>query len=405
MATRVQIAFNLSANGVGDYFTLDDATKGVLDNATYKLGGDVLVDVTAKVRSVQVRRGRSRQLERFTAGNANIVLDNRDRSFDPLNAASAYYGSILPGKQVIIDRDGATIYTGAIFDWNFDYDLSNDSTAQVSAVDGLSLIAQQTRTAGTATSQLTGARVSAVLTEVGWPVAQRSISAGQATLDADVVAPDTNALAYLSQVADVSEPGAIFIGKTGLATFRDRADLQAFTSGLTFGIGGIPVQEIRVDYGAEQLANAISVTYTAGTVVAGTATADDATSQAAYGVVDKSIATFLSSSAQASALATWQLGQYKDPVYRFDAITVNLLRLSSSEAAQVLALELADVVLVTWTPNSVGSAISEYVGIEQIEHAISPDTHTVTFTLSQAALGFVLDSATFGVLDTSLLGL
>ena len=102
MGTRVQIAFDLSANGVGDYFTLDDATKGVLDNATYKLGGDVLVDVTAKVRSVQVRRGRSRQLERFTAGNANIVLDNRDRAFDPLNTASAYYGSILPGKQVIV---------------------------------------------------------------------------------------------------------------------------------------------------------------------------------------------------------------------------------------------------------------------------------------------------------------
>ena len=405
MGTRVQIAFNLAANGVGSYFTLDDTTKGVLDNATYKLAGDVLVDVTAKVRSVQVRRGRSRQLERFTAGNANIVLDNRDRAFDPLNTASAYYGSILPGKQVIIDRDGATVYTGSVFDWNFDYDLSGDSTAQVSAVDGLSLIAGQTRTAGTATSQLTGARVDAVLTEIGWPVAQRSISAGQATLDADVVASDTNALAYLSKAADVSEPGAFFVGRTGLATFRDRADLQAFTSGLTFGIGGIPVQEITVDYGAEQLANAIAVTYTAGTVVAGTATADDATSQSAYGVIDKSIETILSSSAQASALATWQLGQYKDPVYRFDAITVNMLRLTSSQAAQVLALELADVVLVTWTPNSVGSAISEYVGIEQIEHAISPDSHTVTFALSQSFIGFILDSAAFGVLDTSLIGL
>jgi hypothetical protein len=113
MATRVQIALDLSASGVGSYFTLDDATRGVLDNTLYKLGGDVLIDVTAKVLSVQVRRGRSRQLERFTAGNANIVLDNRDRAFDPLNTASAYYGSILPGKQVIIDRDGATIYTGS----------------------------------------------------------------------------------------------------------------------------------------------------------------------------------------------------------------------------------------------------------------------------------------------------
>lgn len=405
MGTRVQIAFDLSANGIGNYFTLDDATKGVLDNATYKLGGDVLVDVTGKVRSVQVKRGRSRQLERFTAGNANIVLDNRDRGFDPLNSASTYYGSILPRKQVVIDRDGAVIYTGAIFDWGFDYDLSGDSTATISVVDGLSLIAGQTRTAGTATSQLTGARVDAVLTEIGWPLAQREISVGQATLDADVVAANVNALAYLSKVADVSEPGAIFIGKTGLATFKDRADLQAFSSGLTFGTGGIPVQEIAVDYGAEQLANAIAVTYTSGASIAGTATANDSAAQTAYGVIDKSIETILSSSAQASALASWQLGQFKDPVYRFDAITVNMLKLTSGQAAQVLDLELADVVLVTWTPNSVGAVVSEYVGIESIAHSITPDEHMVTFALSQTALGFVLDSSTFGILDTSLIGL
>ena len=71
---KVEIGFNLSVNGVGNWFTLDDATKGKLDNVTYKLAGEVLVDVTSKARDVSVRRGRSRTLERFTAGVASVIL-------------------------------------------------------------------------------------------------------------------------------------------------------------------------------------------------------------------------------------------------------------------------------------------------------------------------------------------
>lgn len=79
----VKIAFDLAVNGVGDWFTLDDSTKGVLDNTSYVLSGEVLTDLSDKVRSVSVRRGRGRFLDKFAAGTAQIELDNRDRSFDP----------------------------------------------------------------------------------------------------------------------------------------------------------------------------------------------------------------------------------------------------------------------------------------------------------------------------------
>lgn len=401
---KVAIAFDLNANGVGDYFTLDDATKGVLDNVTYELAGDVLVDVTDRVRSVQVRRGRSTQLERFTAGNANLVLDNRDRALDPLNAASPYFGSILPGKEITVERDGSRIYSGNIADWNFSYDLSGDSLALPSAVDGLAIVSQQTRTPGTATSEKTGARVSAVLTEIGWPLPQRSISTGQATLDADVVGENINALAYLSQVADVSEPGAIFVSKTGAMTFRDRADLQAYTSGVTFGPSGIPFTGIGIDFGSESLANSVSVTYTAGTVVAGTAVATDATSQTRYGVVDKTYATLLDTLDDAQALANWQLSLYSEPVYRVSALTVNLDGMTSTQAGQVLDLELGDAVQVAWTPNGIGSAVTQIVSIDGIEHLATPAMHEVTFTLSQTLAAFILDDPVFGVLDDDILG-
>jgi hypothetical protein len=83
MTLRAQIAFDLSLTTGVNFFTLDDVDKGVLDNTEYVLGGDALIDVTEYLRSVQVDRGRSRTLEKFTAGQANISLDNRTRIFDP----------------------------------------------------------------------------------------------------------------------------------------------------------------------------------------------------------------------------------------------------------------------------------------------------------------------------------
>ena len=403
MATRVQIAFDLSATAGVNFFTLDDTDKGVLDNTAYLLGGDVLIDVTQYVRDFSVKRGRSTTLQKFTAGQANVTLDNRSRIFDPTYAAGTYYGQILPRKQIVIDRDSEVIYTGLVEDWNFNYDVSGQSLAEVSASDGFTLVANQTRTAGTATAQATGARVAAVLTEIGWPLTQRNISVGQATLDADVVAADENALNYLQKV-ETSEPGALFIGKAGDFTFRDRADLQTYTSGLTFGGTGIPFTGMGVVFGVEELLNVSSVTFTAAGVIAGTAIATDAASQTAYGTIDETIDTLLASSADAGGLAAYRVGTLSQPKYRIDAITISLEGCTPAQALQVLDVELGDVATVTWTPNSIGSAISQIVTVDQIEHSAAPDRHDVTFTMSETIAAFILDDAIYGVLDDDILG-
>ena len=403
MATRVQIAFDLSATAGVNFFTLDDTDKGVLDNTAYLLGGDVLIDVTSFVRDFSVKRGRSTTLAKFTAGQANVTLDNRSRIFDPTYDAGTYYGQILPRKQIVIDRDDETIYTGLVEDWNFNYDVSGQSLAEVSASDGFTLIANQTRTAGTATSQLTGARIAAVLTEIGWPLTQRVLSVGQATLDADVVQATDNALTYMQQV-ELSEPGALFIGKAGEVVFKDRADLQLFTAGLTFGGTGIPFTEMQVAYGSEELLNSSSVTFTSAGVIAGTAIATDATSITQYGTIDETLNTLLSTSAQADALAQNRVSTLSQPKYRIDAVTISLEGCTSAQALQVLDVELGDVATVTWTPNSIGSAISQIVTVDQIEHSAAPDRHDVTFTMSETVAAFILDDANFGVLDEDILG-
>jgi len=401
---KVQIAFDLAANGVGDFFTLNDPVKGVLGNSSFKLAGDVLVDVTNTVRQVSVKRGRNRQLEKFTAGNANLVLDNRDRIYDPLNTASPYFGSIVPRKQVTISDEGQIIYTGQVADWNFDYSLSGDSTAQVSCVDALSLLVDPFLTADTETAQLTGARVNAVLDDVGWPLGKRQVSAGKATLGADVIEVDkTQALDYLNKVS-LSEPGALYVANNGDLVFRDRTDLQNASGSITFGTGGIPFSDIGVEYGVEEMANQVSVTYYGGTAIAGTAVASDELSIGQYGTLDENYDTLLSSASDAQSLANWQVGLFAQPRYRVDRITVALDALTTLNQQSVLAVELGDVVTVTWTPNNVGAALSQLVTIDGIDFSANPSARRISFTMSETAAAFILDDLVFGVLGNNLLG-
>lgn len=401
---KVEIGFDLSVSGVGDWLTLDDTTKGVLDGTTYTLAGEVLVDVTDSVRSVSSNRGRSRTLEKFTAGGATVVLDNRDRAFDPMETSSPYHGQIVPRKQLRISVRGRNLFTGNIEDWSWDYTTGNDATATVDAIDGFAVLAQANLTPGTATAQTTSARISAILDDVGWPATTRVISTGDATLAADVIGDSDNALSYIGTV-ETSENGAAFINVDGAFTFLSRSDLQDFsTGGLTFGTGGIPFVEYAAASLTEEMKNQVSVTWSAGTAVGGTAVASDAASQAAYGVFDASYDTLLADGTQAQTLADFLVSVYKNPTYRIDSITVALHGITQAEADQVLALELGDIVQVVWTPQGSGDVISQYVVIDSIEHSAVPLAHTVTFKLSQSFAAFTLDDAAFGVLDTSRLG-
>lgn len=400
---KVSLAFSLYKNGIGDYFTLDDPTKGALNNSTYSLAGDVLVDVTSDVRTIQIKRGRNRQLGRFTAGAANLVLSNASRKYDPLNTASPYFGSIVPGKQAVIEHNGYTLYTGNVADWNLDYDLGGDNTAQVSCTDGLATIANQTIAAGTASAELSGTRINTTLNALGWPTASRAISAGGATLAADVVADNTNAVTYLTKAVD-SDPGALFVSADGLMTFRDRNDLQAFTSGATFGPSAIPFVDVEVEYGAETLYPTVSVNYWGGTAVA-QVSSTDSTAVRDYGDSELLVDTLLGNATDASRLATYLMSKYANPVYRINSLTFALHGLSVPQSQTVLAQELGDMILVDgWSPGGVGAPISQYLTIEGIEHQADPGQHFVTFTLSETQAAFQLNSSAFGVLDDDQLG-
>jgi hypothetical protein len=98
---KVEIGFDVvGANA--NLLTLDNPTKGQLDNPAYPLGGQIFYDVTAKVKSIATRRGKNRQLDEFDGGLANVVFDNNDRTFDPEYVNSPYYGQIIPKRAIRI---------------------------------------------------------------------------------------------------------------------------------------------------------------------------------------------------------------------------------------------------------------------------------------------------------------
>ena len=402
MATTVEIGVYLTT-GDTPYFRLNDPVKGKLNNTSYRLAGPIFYDITDKVTSVSVRRGKNRQLERYSSGQATVTLNNEDRIFDPLNASSIFYGNIIPRRQIRVRSGGYNQFVGLVEDWNFDYDVSGKSTAEIVAADGFTLLAQQTLTAGTATAQTTGERVEAVLSmpSIAWPLTQREIDTTATVLGADLWESSDNALSYLQKV-ETSEQGQFFINKDGYVRFVNGAVTP--TTGVDTPLfsdagDGIPYTQAVVSYGTELLFNNVSVTYTSGT-----ATADNVDSQDLYGITTTNVDTILPTGSIASGLADYWVARYGEPEYRFEALTVALDGLSGLQKETVLQFELGDIIQVKFTPNQVGDAIERYGQIIGIDHKVGVDRHVITYGLGSLQFAFlVLDDDGFGILDENVL--
>ena len=391
--------------GLSKAFTLDDPVAGVIGSTEFTIGGVSFEDITSRVRSVSIGRGKNRDLDRFNAGVLSVELNNEDRAFDPLYTSSPFAGNIVPRRDIRVIAEGTAIqYVGKVLDWNFSYEPNGRQLASLQAADGFTFLAQQDLTPGTATAQLTGARVNAVLSQasVDWPVADRDIDAGNSQLGTDVF--DGNVLTYLQKV-EQSEGGLFFIDKQGRVAFRDRLTTPTVDNVTVFSDvagSGIPFAPAALDYGTEQLYNSVTVTSPSSTAVS-----EDALSQTRYGIAAISVDTLIDDADTVEGLADLLLSRYKEPELRFQQIRVDVDKISPAQRSTVFGLEIGDVALVQITPGNppVGSQIERYGLIIQIAHEVSPDEHFITFGLGslQTSL-FVIGDAEFGTIGTDAPG-
>lgn len=333
-----------------------------------------------------------------TAIPGTATVDRIDAVVD--GTGSPYYGSIVPRKPVRI-KDGTDLIALLRAErWDLDYSLSGDSVAVLALADNLGDLATTTLPTLPEPAEPTGTRIAAILDAIDWPSTSRDLDTGRARLAAETIPDNTNAATYLQKV-EASEPGALFVAKDGALTFRDRAALQDYTDGAVFGVDLPFTEPLSVTSGADDLTNRAIVAWSGGT-----ATVDNTTAQARYGIIARTVDTLLEAEADAEALGSWIVSKDATPRLRVESLTVHRHALTAGQATTLHSLDLADPVSVTWTPNSVGTATTQRAVVDQIAHDITAGgtRHTVTFALSPANAAFILDDADFGVLGTSALG-
>ena len=382
-------------------FILDDPVAGVLDNTEFPLGGVFFYDVSRFVSSVSVQRGKNRELDRFSAGTLSVVLNNESRFFDPFGATEI---DPIPRVPIRVTSGSVVQFTGVVEDWDYSYEPGGRSSALVRAADDLTRLARTSVVAsGTATPELSGARVNRVLDmdSVRWPEDHRFVDVGDSFLCSDVF-EGQNALEYL-QLVEVSEQGQLFVGKGGDLVFRSRTSATPRTGDvLVFADdgSGVPYNQVQVNYGTELMVNRVTVSAPLSTAVA-----ENVSSQTTFGVISEELTVLCASASVVQNIADFVVARFGEPEYRFETLLIDVDGLAAGQVADVLALEIGDVVEVKFTPNGVGAPIDRFAQVIGVSHEVGPMSHQVSLRLSSLEFAFfVLDDVVFGILDTNHLG-
>jgi hypothetical protein len=324
-----------------------------------------------------------------------------------LEYATPFYGLIVPNVGVQITTEGYGRIYGFIKDWNLMYDVSGESTAVATGADAFSFLANQTTSSALSPAEQTaGNRIGYVLgqPDVEWPYGGPNWSldtTGTSLVQSHTIDAGTNILEY-AQLVERTENGFFFVNQSGVIEFQKNGyDLQ---NDVVFTDDGsdIPYQGVEIIYGSELLYNTISLTRLGGAKK----TASRPVSIAAYGnsVYEDDGLLYVDDTATLAAAEDLAV-KYSTPEYRFDSVTVFLNPLSNADQQRVLSIDLAQILQVSFTPNSIGSAITKYVRVIGVSEKMDVDGHTVTFKLATIENEiFTLDSDIFGLLDYNVLG-
>lgn len=396
---KVEIGFDLTDSFIAPFFTLDSEIRGVLDNTEYFLGGEVFYDISERVRTVNLNRGRTGLFQEFPAGAATIELNNHDRAFDPVYTGSPFYGNIIPRRKIRVTSGNELQFVGYVNDWNLDYLPNNDSVATAICIDDTGFLNGISLPAFSTSSVYSGERINDILDlpEVNWPATARDIDPGLSLLGTQAIDDGTNALTYIQKVAE-TEPGLFFMAKNGNLTFREKLRPINVDTAVNFSkSSGVRFSNIQVSYGSELLYNEATIANEGGATVV----VQDLNSIASYGKSSYSATDLLGATdAQAASYGVEFVQTYSNPQYRIEQLEIPIHRLSAEDQAQVLAMDIGSVGKIEFTPNNIGDPIIRYGEVNHIVHTADFESYYVSLMfreITQAA--FTLDSDVFGTLD------
>jgi hypothetical protein len=413
----LQIATGFQLNA----FTLDDATRGVLNNTEYVLDGiGEFASVLDGALNVNVRRGRRDQGDTFGAGTMTFTLDDTLASgvFNPFNTDSPFYDTataqpgLAPMREVRLLRYDTLnapqyIFNGYIVNYDYNFALGGTDTVEVYCADQFYLLSQTVLNELNVDPETSGERITTVLDlpEVAFPLAARNIATGTVNLGhaaAYTVPAGTNVLNYLTQINDTAEFGRLFMSRAGVLTFQNRIGNTLAGSSADFHDDGAPgtlkFTGVGISFEADQVINRAVVT----ALDDKTATAVDAGSIATYFIQTTNIGNSLLHEQTAIDDAADYLlnGQ---PEARYTSVETSFTLLSNSQRDTVATLEIGDTITIekTFTTGLTTSELAQELAIEGIEHRLNFATgHSVLISTSPTTIvyEFILNDAVYGIL-------
>ena len=405
-----------------DGFTLDDTTKGVLNNTEYVLNGTTqYASVIEGSTNINVTRGRRDIGDQFTAGSMNFnLLDGYAGGvFNPFNQDSPYFDTanaqpgLAPMRNVILTREGEELFNGYIIDYTYDFNLGGLDEVNVQCADRFYVLSQTYMDEYNVSEQLANVRVEAVLDlpEVNafQLPGERNIEASTVQLGgaaAYTVPNGTSVAAYMAKINE-SVQGRIFVARDGTFTFQDRIGTTLSASVADFHDNGtaIPYDQVGISFEANQVVNRASVTHAGGSPEV----AEDLASQATYFIQTTSISDALvHNDAAALALAEYLLVAEPEP--RYTSVSTPFSTLTDAQRDTVAVIEIGDTVSIekSFATGNTTTSLAQELAIEGIQHQIDLSSgHRITLFTSPTTLVFelVLDDLIYGITNsTNVLG-
>jgi hypothetical protein len=397
-------------------FTLDSATKGLLDG-TYPLGpGSDFADVTASTTQMSIKRGRRDIGDQFGAGTMQFTINDVDGIFNPFDDDGPYYNTpdALPGLAPLRavelirydDNDNPEyLYRGRVVNYNYNFALDGIDTVTVFCSDNFYLLSQTFMDELNVDVETSGERIETVLDlpEVDYPTgAARSIDPGTVDLGhnaAFTVPAGTNVLAYLLQINQTAEFGRFFVARDGVLTFTPRVGTTLSAPVVEFvddGVG-VPYDGLGITFEADAVINRVYIENLDGH----NATANDLASQAAYFLQTNSITNSLLDNADVTAAAVYLLNG--TPEARYNSVETVFGALTATQRDSVASVDISDTVSVerTFVTGNTTTTLAQELAVEGVEHEITLNGHRVLLFTSPTTIVYelVLDDPTTGQLD------
>jgi hypothetical protein len=396
-------------------FTLDDATRGVLNNTEFVLDGVTeFAPMLEYAKNVSVNRGRREIGDQFSAGTMSFTLDDTlaNGILNPLYTSSPFVDpagqfTLAPLRRVSLGRYDSTntfiaLFVGQIVNYDYSYELGGNNTVTVYCADDFYLLAQTSLAEFNVSEELSSARLTAVLDlpEVNYPALSRNINTGTQTLggaSAYTVPEGTNVKAYLNQIQQ-AEQGRVFMSRTGVLNFDPRIGNTLSGSVADFHDDGtnIPYNNLGITYNADQIVNRASIQHLGATVPE---VADDLASQTKYLIQTVSITdSLLHNDAAAATLASYLL--VGEPEATFTAVQTDYLMLTTAQRETLALVDIGDTITIT---NTIAAGeVAQELSVEGVEHRLDfVSGHRVTFYTAPTVIvfEFVLNDPIYGKLD------